>query len=311
MEAIRHKVVAIGPSSFAEEEDAPLRLLQQAGVEVKPNPYGRRLTEPEIIEHLKGVDGLLAGLEPLNRAVLASAAPRLKALARVGIGMTNVDLDAARELGVLVSNTPDGPVNAVAEMTLAALLALGRKLILSNNALHEGGWKKLIGTGLSGTPVLLIGYGRIGRRVGELLHAFGAEVLVYDPGLEAGPPPGVRRMATLEDGLRAAEVISLHASGEECLLGAREFACMRDGVLLLNSARGGLVDEESLLTALDMGKVGGVWFDAFWQEPYKGRLIEYPQALLTPHVGTYTRQCRLDMECAAVKNLLRDLGIRT
>ncbi len=306
-----HKAVAIGPSSFAEEDNAPLRLLQAAGVEVKPNPYGRRLTEPEIIEHLKGVDGLLAGLEPLNRAVLASAAPRLKALARVGVGMTNVDLDAAREFGVRVSNTPDGPVNAVAEMTLAALLALCRKLIPSNTALHGGAWEKLIGTGLSGTPLLLIGYGRIGRRVGALLHAFDADVLVYDPGLDATPLPGVRRMASLEDGLHAAEIISLHASGEECILGAREFACMRDGVLLLNSARGGLVEEEALLTALDTGKVSGVWFDAFWQEPYTGRLREYPQALLTPHAGTYTRQCRRDMECAAVKNLLRDLGIQT
>ena len=118
--------VAVGPSSFAAQDDTPLKMLGSAGCEVVPNPFGRRLTEEEIIAHLEGIDGLIAGLEPLNRKVLSSA-PGLKAIARVGIGMTNVDFDAAAEFGVKVSNTPDGPVAAVAEMTLTALLALGRK----------------------------------------------------------------------------------------------------------------------------------------------------------------------------------------
>lgn len=302
-------VVAIGASSFAEEEGLPLRMLRAAVAEVKANPFGRRLNEAEIIEHLKGVDGLIAGLEPLNRKVLASASPRLKAIARVGIGMTNVALDAARELGIKVSSTPDGPVNAVAEMTMAALLALARRLVPTNAALHAGDWNKMIGAGLMGAKVLLVGYGRIGRRVGELLRAFGAELLVYDPGLDAAPIANVRRVGNLEDGLAEADVISLHASGEDCILDGASFERMREGVILLNSARGGLVDEEALIDALDSGKVSGVWFDAFWQEPYAGRLTKYPQALLTPHVATYTRQCRLAMETAAVKNLLRDLGI--
>ncbi len=300
--------VAIGPSSFAEEDDTPLRMLRDAGLEVKPNPFGRRLNEAEIIEHLHGVDGLIAGLEPLNRAVIASAAPRLKAIARVGIGVANVDFDAAREFGVNVSSTPDGPVNAVAEMTLAALLALGRRLLPTNEALHRGEWKKLIGSGLTGARALLIGYGRIGRRVGELLRAFGVQVLVYDPGLDPGPIEGVERVASLDEALPQADIISLHASGQQCILDADAFGKAKDGLILLNSARGELVNEEALLAALDAGRVAGVWFDAFWKEPYAGRLTQYPQALLTPHVATYTRQCRLDMESAAVRNLLRDLG---
>ncbi|MBI3117874.1 MAG: hydroxyacid dehydrogenase [Candidatus Hydrogenedentes bacterium] len=300
--------VAIGPSSFADEDPAPRRLLETAGVEVKENPFKRRLNEAEIIDHLKDVDGLVAGLEPLNRRVLESAAPRLKAVARVGIGMTNVDLEAAQALGIKVSNTPDGPVNAVAELTLAALLALLRRLVPTNAALHAGQWKKSIGAGLMGAKVLLIGYGRIGRRVAVLLRAFGAEVLVYDPYLDRGTLRDEELPVTLEEGLDEAEVISLHASGDTCLLDAHAFEKMRDGVLLLNSARGELVDEQALVQALDSGKVAGVWFDAFWQEPYTGPLTRYEQALLTPHTGTYTRQCRLDMETTAVQNLLRDLG---
>ncbi|MCA9441102.1 MAG: hydroxyacid dehydrogenase, partial [Candidatus Omnitrophica bacterium] len=125
--------IAVGPSSFAQEDSTPLDLLMKAGLEIVPNPFGRRLTEDEIIEHLKGVDGLIAGLEPLNRKVIESA-PQLKAIARVGIGVTNVDFQAAEDCGVKVSNTPDPPAAAVAELTLAALLSLARKLPSSNEA---------------------------------------------------------------------------------------------------------------------------------------------------------------------------------
>lgn len=300
--------VAIGPSSFAAEDDSPLRMLSEAGIEVVPNPYGRRLTEEEIITHLEGIDGLIAGLEPLNQRVLESA-PQLKAIARVGIGMTNVDLEAAEKRGVKVSNTPDGPVKAVAELTLTALLAIMRRLVPTNEALHEGKWAKSIGLGLTGTKVLLVGFGRIGRKVAQQLQAFEADVIVYDPFIEEAPLDGARRAASLTEGLSEAEVVSLHASGTDTVLGPAEFESMQDGVVLLNSARGELVDEPSLLAALDSGKVQAAWFDAFWQEPYSGPLQKYGQVLMTPHVGTYTRQCRLGMETAAVQNLLRDLGV--
>ena len=111
--------IAIGPSSFAEKEKQPLEMLKSAGVEIVANPFSRRLTEEETISHLKGVDGLIAGLEPLNKHVLLSA-PQLKAIARVGIGMDNVDLKTTAELGIKVSNTPDAPAAAVAELTTSA-----------------------------------------------------------------------------------------------------------------------------------------------------------------------------------------------
>jgi len=303
--------VAIGPSSFAQENNAPRRLLESAGISVKENPYGRRLTEQEIVDHLQGCDGLIAGLEPLNRTVLSAAAPRLKAIARVGIGVANVDFSAAEEFNVKVSNTPEGPIDAVAEMTVAALLALNRRLITTSEALHQGTWKKEIGMGLKGTRVLLIGYGRIGRRTAELLRVFQAEIWVCDPYVEEAALQNGERLVSLEEGLADAEVISLHAAGESCILGEQEFARMRHGVTVLNSARGNLVDENALVHALDTGIVGQVWFDALWQEPYTGPLTQYPQALLTPHIATYTRQCRLDMESAAVHNLLRDMDIQS
>ena len=301
--------VAIGPSSFAEEDDSPLRLLEKSGCEIVPNPFKRRLTEEEIIAHLKDIDGLIAGLEPLNAKVIASA-PKLKAIARVGIGMDNVDAKAAAKHVVRVSNTPEGPTQAVAELTMAALLALCRRLVPTNAALHRGEWKKTIGQGLDGTTLLLIGFGRIGRRVAQFASAFGMRIIVCDPAVpEDGMPEGVIRAPDLATALPRADIVSLHAGGKDTLLAEKEFALMRDGALLLNSARGELVDEDALVAALDSGKVAGAWFDALWQEPYTGRLTKYDQVLLTPHVGTYTRQCRLDMETAAVENLLRDLGV--
>jgi D-3-phosphoglycerate dehydrogenase len=300
-------VIAIGPSSFADEDKTPLHLLEEAGCTVKDNPFKRRLSQGEIMAHLEGVDGLVAGLEPLNRDVIASAAPRLKAIARVGIGVANVDFDAAAEFGVAVSSTPEPPVRAVSELTVGALLTLCRRILNANEALHAGEWKKEIGLGLNGARVLFIGYGRIGRHTAALLRAFGAEILVHDPYLDPGALEHGEQATALEEGLARAEVISLHASGEACILDAAAFGKMRDGVILLNSARGGLVDEQALTTALDSGKVAGVWFDAFWKEPYTGPLTRYKQALLTPHVATYTRQCRLEMESQAVHNLLRDL----
>ena len=175
--------------------------------------------------------------------------------------------------------------------------------------MHSGKWQKAVGTGLIGTKVLLIGYGRIGRRVGELLRNCGAVVFVADPLLSDSQLSNGERLVSLDEGLSEASIVSLHASGKEVILGENEFCKMRAGAIILNAARGELVDEDALVKALETGKVRGAWFDVFRQEPYAGRLCKFEQVLLTPHISTYTRQCRLNMEMAAVKNLLRDLEI--
>ncbi|PAB59153.1 NAD(P)-dependent oxidoreductase [Anaeromicrobium sediminis] len=300
--------VAIGTSSFCTKDDTAMKILENAGIEVITNPYGRRLTEEEIMVHLQEVDGLIAGLEPLSKKVLSSAS-KLKAIARVGIGMDNVDLEAAGGLGIKVSNTPDGPTEAVAEMTIAALLALNRKIITANIDLHSGNWKKSMGIGLKDLKVLIIGYGRIGSRVSSLLRILGAQVMISDPYLNKSQLTDGEILVSLEEGLQKCQVISLHASGTDVILGCEEFSKIQDGIILLNSARGNLVEEQALIKALDNGKIKAAWFDVFWKEPYNGPLAKYEQVLLTPHISTYTRQCRKAMEVAAVNNLLRDLGL--
>lgn len=299
--------VAWSPSSFGVADDEPLRLLERAGVTVRPNSLGRRLTEDEAIGHLDGVDGLIAGLEPLSRKVLVSAR-RLRAIARVGIGMDNIDLGVAQELGIRVSNTPDAPTESVAELTLTAGLALLRGIRQMDRAVHQGEWVKQLTPGLLGAPVLLIGFGRIGRAVARRFQASGANVMVTDP--DFSPEPGLDvEPVPLRDGLSRARVVSLHASGRRCLLGSEELGWLRKGAVLLNGARGELVDEQALMHALDVGQVGGAWLDVFQEEPYHGPLTAYDQVLLTPHAGSYTFACRRAMELEATRNVLSDLEI--
>ena len=301
--------VAISTSSFGLVDPAPLRYLEEKNIEFVTNPYGRKLTEAEIIKHLQGIDGLLAGLEPLNSTVFRKS-PKLKAIARIGIGIDNVDMHAAKKYNIKISNTPDGPTDAVAEMTLAAALAISRNLIFANKSLHEKHWEKTIGSGLKNQILFIIGFGRIGQKVSKNFHNMGAKILVYDPFIEHSTLNSFEELVDLNTGLQSADIISLHAGGNAPILMEKEFKLMKNNVIILNCARGNLINEESLVKALDTKKVSSAWLDVFNKEPYNGKLTKYNQVLLTPHMSTYTQQCRKEMEMTAVKNLLRDLNLQ-
>lgn len=293
--------IAVGASSFAASSEKAMNLLLDKGIEVIKNPYGRKLTTEETIQHLQDVDGLLAGLEPLNEEVFAHT-PDLKAIARIGIGMDSVDIEAAKKHGIKVSNTPDAPTKAVAEMALAALLTMGHEIIPSNEDVHNGVWKKRIGFSLIGLNVAFIGYGRIGRQFAKHLKALGSNIIVYDPFL-----PELSE-ADMETALKKADVVTIHASGNTEIITPDKFECMKDGVVLMNCSRGGLVNEDALYENLKNGKVSQFWGDVFWEEPYQGKLLECNNAILTPHISTYNSLCRESMETEAVSNILRDLG---
>ena len=292
--------ILIGASSFGAVDPAPLERLRQAGLDVLQNPYGRRLTEEELMELLPGVVGLIAGLEPLKASVLERSS--LRVISRSGTGMSNVDVDAARRLGIEVRNTPDATTSAVAELTLAAALTLLRQTVPMNAELHEGRWTRVAGAQLEGKTVVVIGFGRIGRRVAELLLAFRARVVAVDP-VATVPDPRVT-LASLTDALPVADMVTVHASGAETILGKTELYRLKRGAFVLNASRGDVVGEDALCEALDTGQVAGAWVDAFRDEPYTGPLSRYPQVLLTPHVGSFTLECRRRMEMEAVDNLI-------
>lgn len=296
--------VLLGPSSFAVLDQTPLERLVESGCEIVENPFKRRLTKQEILELLKtGVIGLIAGLEPLDQEVLEKS--KLKVISRCGSGMSNVDLEAAEKLGIKVFSTPYGPTNAVAELTIACLLSLLRELPQIDRSMHTKKWDKKIGVELRGKKVSIIGFGRIGQRVGQLLSTFGAEVFAVDPVYDDNHKD-IKKME-LAEALKKADVITLHSSGNTLLLGEREFRIMKRGVFILNAARGELIDESVLIKALKSGKVAGAWLDTYIEEPYSGPLCDFPQVILTSHIGSYTIECRRAMEIEAVENLLKGL----
>ncbi len=296
--------ILIGPSSFASIDRSPMDRLLEVGCEIIDNPFRRKLTKSELLALLnRGVTGLIAGLEPLDRDVLEKST--LKVISRCGSGLSNVDLVTAKELGIKVFSTPNAPVGAVAELTLGVMLSLLRMIQQMNNDLHEGKWAKRIGLQLEGKTVLIIGFGRIGRRVASLLAPFQTNILAVDPHLSG--PVGSVPLVSIEEALPQADIVTIHCSGEGCIIGEKELSIIKCGALLLNAARGGLVDEHALSRALDEGRIAGAWMDTFEREPYSGPLARYPQVILTPHVGSYTVECRRHMENEAVENLISAL----
>lgn len=298
--------IAVTTSSFAVFGDEPLRLLDEAGVEYVLNPHGRKLAPEETVALLADCDGVVAGTEDLSAAVLERL-PNLKAVSRCGVGMDNVDLAFCEARGLAVRNTPFGPTLAVAELTLGLILDLLRNVTRMDRELRAGTWKKRMGGQLRGRRVGVVGFGRIGRAVADLLRPLGCELAYADP----YPTCAETTRMELDDLLAWAEIVTLHCAkpeGPGALLGRERLARMPEGALLVNCGRGGLVDEAALYEALESGRLGGAAVDCFEKEPYAGPLADLPTTILTPHIGSYAREGRIQMETDAMRNLLEALG---
>ncbi|MFM7600943.1 MAG: phosphoglycerate dehydrogenase [Pseudanabaena sp.] len=300
----------ISTSSFDVKSNQVLQSLQAQGFEIVTNPYGRKLKEAEILELLSDDDivGMIAGVEPLSRNVLNST-KSLKVISRCGIGTDSVDLVAAEELGIPVHITPTAPVIAVAELTVSLILSTLRRTSEADQMLRQGTWKPLMGKLLAAQVVGIVGYGRVGKRVGQLLGAFGAQTIAYDVFCDSLFADTVC-LPSLDELLERATVVTLHIpySPENHHLVNRDFIQkMHPGSILVNASRGGLVDEEALYEALVSGHLAGAALDVFEEEPYSGKLLSLPQIVLTPHMGSYAKEARTQMEQEASQNLFNSL----
>ena len=296
-------------STFSREAPTPNLALEASGYSFKVNESGRRIRPEEVLEQVPGVMGLIAGVEPYKRETL-SALPNLKAISRCGVGIDAIDLDAAKDLGIAVLNTPQPPIDAVAELTLTFILALLRDLPALSDSTHKGEWKRRTGRILGGRTVGLIGLGRIGRRTLELLRPFGVRIVAVDPAADAtwAAENGIE-LTDLDGVLSQAEIVSIHTAGGSGLrLGAREFGIMPPGAYLINTARGEVVDDVALRAALDSGHLAGAALDVFPEEPYHGALLGCERVIATPHQATLTLETRVAMELEAVNNLVSFLG---
>lgn len=257
---------------------------------------------------------LASSLVQYNGALM-DAWHNLKVIARVGIGIDNVNVDDASARGVLVINTPDGPTESTAEHAIALLLGMAKRLKQGNANLIEGKWGPrtgpLFGTEVQGKTIGVIGLGRIGRRVAEICRAaFQMRVLGYDPFIspQQAATMGVE-FVEIDDMLPQCEFVSIHAPSVAAtwhLMDARRLALMKDGAYLINVARGPLIHEEALLAELDTGRLGGAGLDVFEQEPpaLDCRLRDHPFVLATPHMASVTAEGRERMERMAVERVL-------
>ena len=299
--------ICISTTSFAEFDRTPLELCLQRGYEVRLNPHGRKVTPDELVEIAHDAAGLVAGTESLKEEVLLRL-PALKVISRCGTGLDNVDLAAARRLGIRVFNTPDAPTLAVAELTVGLMLNLLRNITIMDAATKGGAWDKLMGNLLRGKIVGILGLGRIGRKVADLLSVFQCSIIYSDPFVEeclSGP-----KRLPLSDLLSQADLLSIHASAKERLLGLTELRSMKRGSWLVNVSRGDVIDEAALYECLRNGHLSGAALDVFQQEPYTGPLRGLPNVIVTPHIGSYAMEARTAMEREAVEHLLAGLESR-
>lgn len=298
--------ILIATHPFGETGRRPLEMLQATGWELVPNPYRRRLKSGEVVKHLADVDAVIAGTEPYTPETLAQA-QRLKVIARVGIGLDNVDLGYCREHGIRVTYTPDAPSDGVAELAVANILNLLRHIHESDRSVREHAWNRLMGRLVHEVTIGVLGVGRIGSRVIRLLEPFKAKILACDtdPETHAQMLPGNVTWCDADRLFAESDVLTVHIPMNRAnrqFVNRERIGHMQTGSMLINTSRGEVLDETALVDALKQRHLGGAAMDVFEKEPYEGSLTRMENVILTAHIGASARESRYLMELGAVEN---------
>lgn len=272
------------------------------------------LSEAELLEEIPKYDALLVRSQTKVTEAVFAAADRLKVVARAGVGVDNIDLDAATKKGVIVVNAPDGNTISAAEHTFAMLMATARRIPQAYKSLTSGRWdrKAFRGVELKGKTLGVIGFGRIGIEVAKRAKAFQMKVVAYDPFLteEKAKKSGVEK-ASLEEALRNADFVTVHTpltKETHHLISSDQFKKMKTGVRIINCARGGIIDEKALYEAVCGGKVAGAALDVFESEPpTKSPLLTLPEVVVTPHLGASTAEAQENVAVDVSDEVLRIL----
>ncbi|MGM9522420.1 MAG: phosphoglycerate dehydrogenase [Oscillospiraceae bacterium] len=272
------------------------------------NPKGKPLTEDELIPLLADCDGYIAGLDQVTEKVL-KACPKLKVVSRYGVGYDAVDVKAANELGITVTNTPGANSQGVAELAFALIISLARRIPMLDRKTKEGGWVRSTGIELHGKTIGIVGLGAIGRALANCCTGFGMNIIAYDPYInETYCKDHNIAVKTLDEVLTQSDIISLHlplTDETRHMINAETIAKMKKGAIVVNASRGAIVDEEAAYEALVSGQLGGLGLDAFEVEPPVGnKLMELDSVCATPHTGAHTYEAVENMQNMAVDNAI-------
>lgn len=297
--------ILVTPTSLCKNRDILDGLSEKA--ELVVNTTGKPLTEEQLIPLVRDIDGYLAGLDEITGTVLRSA-PKLRAVSRYGVGYERVDIKAAKELGIKVTNTPGANTQSVADLAMGLILSAARQIPYLNGRLKDGNWDRANGREVYGKTIGIIGLGAIGKSLARRAQGFSMKVLAYDPYMDVrwAEENGVR-VCALDELTSESDVISLHVPLTDAtrnIINRGRIERMRDGVIIVNTSRGGLVDLDAAADFVENGKIYGMGFDAFEKEPpEKHRIYDFPNVIMTPHAGAHTAEAVMGMTEMSISNL--------
>lgn len=272
------------------------------------NTSGRPLTEDELIPLLKDCDGYIAGLDFVTEKVIRSC-PKLKVISRYGAGYDRVDINAAKKMGIPVTNTPGVNAQAVGELAFALILSIARKIPYLDTETRDGKWIRSTGMELKGKTLGIIGLGAIGKVVAMCGQGFHMDIIAYDPYIDSSYCNERKiRACSFDYVIQHADVITLHLPLNEQtrhIIDQKAISEMKPGTILVNTSRGGIIDEDAAFEALQSGQLGGLGLDAFETEPpADSPLFNLDNVVVTPHTGAHTKEATMNMASSAVKNLI-------
>ena len=293
---------------FSSTSSVPMKLIKENGIELSVNEHGRKITTEELAQDIKDAEVLIAGTEKITEEVLKNA-PNLKLISRVGIGLDGIDFDLCKKYNIRVAYTPDAPTMAVAELCVGMIIDISRKISQTNTNIKNGIWHRHMGTLLYGKTIGIFGMGRIGKSLIHLLSTFNVKFLVHDlkPDLAFGRLYKVN-FVSKDKLLSNCDIISVNLplkDDTKNYIDTVEFQKMQKHTLIINTARGGIINEDSLYKALKEEIISGAVVDVFEEEPYRGSLCELDNCILTCHMGASTIDSRTDMEVQAIEEAIR------
>ena len=303
--------ILITPRSFGKSDPTVFKRLEDEGYELVLNTTGNILTKDDMKKLLADCDGLILGVDPVDADVIA-AAPRLRAISKYGVGVDNIDLAACESRGIRVSRAQGSNTQAVADYAFALMMATARKVVPIDAACRQGNWSKIVTADIYGKTLGIIGMGAIGRAVAERARGFSMKLLGYDVfwNDEAAEKAGVRR-AELSEIYSQCDFISLHVPLTEQtrnMISVKQLAMMKNTAILINTARGGLIDEDALLEALKNGSIYGAGIDAFAQEPPENeQWFTLDNVVMGAHCAASTTGAVAEMGNMAADNLIAAL----
>jgi D-3-phosphoglycerate dehydrogenase len=308
--------ILVTPTSFGPDSRHAAKVaLETFASEIIYNPCGRPLEENEIIDLLPEVEGYIAGLDHITAKVVRCAPSSLKVISRYGSGLDRVDLKAAGKRGIVVTNTPHANAEAVADLTFGLILGVARGIPFLDREVRRGKWPRQIGCELYRKRLGIIGLGMIGKKVALRAAGFSMRIMAYDPLIDEGfaKQNGIE-VVTLPKLFRDSDLITLHLPLDDRtrhLIDSKRIAAMKDGVMIINTARFELFKEDDILAGLKSGKIGGIGLDVYGEEPPRNLPFSgFDNVVYTPHCGAHTTEAIARMAQAAVDNLIAVLTHR-